>query len=99
MLELYNQKPINIFILDNDKRVNIQFYNIKMKMKPCQFKLFNNYLKKLSSEINEFTENIDLLLVKDGLTITLSLHHFLLLQKGIQTVIKNKFYHKAILLN
>ncbi len=96
MLQLYNEKPIHIFMIENDKRVNVEFCNVKMKMKPCQFRLFNNYLGRLSKEINEHTDSVELLLVKDSLNIAISLNHFLQLCNGVQIVMENKFGLKVI---
>ena len=99
MLQLYNEKPIHIFMHKNDKRINVEFCNVKMKMKPCQFRLFNNYLSQLSKQINEHTDSVELLLVKDNLKITISLNHFLQLCNGVQIVMKKKFGLKEIIQN
>jgi len=99
MLLLYNEKPISIFMLDKDHRVRVEFCNVKMIMKPCQFILFNNYLTNLSRRLDENTDNVELLLVKDSLNITISLIHFLQLCNGVQTVMTKQFGYKSKLLN
>ena len=50
MLQLYDQKPISIFLNNDDQKIRVQFCNIKMKMEMCQFRHFNQYLLRLSSE-------------------------------------------------
>ena len=90
MVQLYNQTPIAIFLTNNDNLIRVNFCNVKMKMKPCQFRFFNNYLSQLSKQINEHTDSVELLLVKDNLKITISLNHFLQLCNGVQIVMKKK---------
>ena len=99
MLQLYDEKPISIFMLEKNRRIRVQFCNVKMKMKPCQFRLFHNYLSKLSESINENTDFVELLLVKDNLNISLSLSHFLQLNNAVKTVMVNKFGDKSRILN
>ena len=41
-------------------------FAMKMKMKPCQFKHFHKYLTNLSKKIDDSTDNVDLLLVRDN---------------------------------
>ena len=52
MLHLYNEKPISIFTIESDVKIRVQFCNVKMKMKPCQFKHFHKYLTNLSKKID-----------------------------------------------
>jgi hypothetical protein len=99
MLQLYNQKPISIFMIDNDHRVGVQFCNVKMKMELCQFCHFNDYLTRLSERIDDKTDNVELLLVKDNLNITISLNHFLQLSNAVKTVMVKKFGDKSRNLN
>ena len=91
MLHLYNEKPISIFTIDSDIRIRVQFCNVKMKMKPCQFKHFHKYLTNLSKKIDASTNYVDLLLVKDNLNISISLNHFLQLCSAVRTVMSKKF--------
>ena len=91
MLHLYNEKPISIFTIDSDVRIRVQFCNVKMKMKPCQFKHFHKYLTNLSKKIDASTNYVDLLLVKDNLNISISLNHFLQLCSAVRTVMSKKF--------
>ena len=99
MLHLYNEKPISIFTIESDIRIRVQFCNVKMKMKPCQFRLFHDYLSRLSKRINENTDFVELLLVKDNLNISLSLSHFLQLNNAVKTVMVKKFGDKSRILN
>ena len=69
MLHLYNEKPISIFTIESDVKIRVQFCNVKMKMKPCQFKHFHKYLTNLSKKIDGSTSSVDLLLVRDNLNI------------------------------
>ena len=99
MLQLYDQKPISIFMIDNDHRVGVEFCNVKMKMKLCQFRHFNDYLTRLSERIDDRTDNVELLLVKDNLNITISLNHFLQLSNAVKTVMEKKFGDRSRILN
>ena len=99
MLQLYDEKPISIFMLEKNRRIRVQFCNVKMKMKPCQFRLFHNYLSRLSKRINENTDFVELLLVKDNLNISISLSHFLQLNNAVKTVMVKKFGDKSRILN
>jgi|TARA_B100001250_G_C19767622_1_gene775523 hypothetical protein len=96
MLHLYDKKPISIFMIDSDIRIRVQFCNVKMKMKPCQFQLFHKYLTSLFKGLDGTTDSVDLLLVKDNLNITISLNHFLQLCKAVQTVMAKNFGIKSI---
>ena len=95
MLHLYNQKPISIFTIESDIRIRVQFCNVKMKMRPCQFKYFHKYLTNLSKKIDGSTNSIDLLLVRDNLNITISLNHFFQLCSAVRTVMSKKFGLKS----
>ena len=99
MLQLYNEKPISIFTIESDVKIRVQFCNVKMKMKPCQFKHFHKYLTNLSKKIDGSTSSVDLLLVRDNLNITISLNHFLQLCSAVQTVMSKKFGLKSIYTN
>ena len=96
MLHLYNEKPISIFTIESDVKIRVQFCNVKMKMKPCQFKHFHKYLTNLSKKIDGSTSSVDLLLVRDNLNITISLNHFLQLCSAVQTVMSKKLGLKSI---
>ena len=91
MLHLYNESPVTISIGNNQKLVNVNFCNIKMKLRFCQFKLFHNYLMGKSEKICPETTHVDLLLVKDNLNVTIELSHFLQLCHGVQSVIAERF--------
>ena len=84
---------------DNDQKIRVQFCNIKMKMKMCQFKHFNQYLVRLSKQINDGTDVVDLLLVKDSLNISISLNHFFQLSHAVALVMAEKFENNKIILN
>ena len=96
MLHLYNEKPISIFTIESDVKIRVQFCNVKMKMKPYQFKHFHKYLTNLSKKIDGSTSSVDLLLVRDNLNITISLNHFLQLCSAVETVMSKKFGLKSI---
>ena len=96
MLHLYDEKPISIFMIDSDIRIRVQFCNVKMKMKPCQFRHFYEYLINLSKGLDGTTDSVDLLLVRDNLNITISLNHFLQLCTAVRTVMAKKFGLEAI---
>ena len=89
MLNLYRKKPVSIYMHEGCGRINIQFCNVQMKLKMCQFKLFNNYLINKSREITPQTPQVKLLLVKNNLTVTVSLKDFLQLMHGVNSVINN----------
>ena len=99
MLQLYDQKPISIFMVDDEYRIRVQFCNVKMRMKICQIRHFHNYLSRLSRHIDENTETVELLLVKDNLNISISLNHFLQLSHAVKVVMAEKFGQKSTILN
>ena len=63
---------------------------IQMKLKMCQFKLFNNYLINVSKKISSSTNQVELLLVKNNLTVTISLNNFLQLMHGVSSVVQKE---------
>ena len=91
MLNVYNQKPVSIFMHEGCGRLVIKFCNIKMKLKACQFKLFNNYLINKSKTISSDTSQVELLLVKSNLTVTVSLSNFLQLMHGVKSVVQKEY--------
>jgi len=91
MLHLYNESFVTISIGDKEKLVNVNFCNIKMKLRFCQFKLFHNYLMAKIEKIQLETTHVDLLLVKDNLNVTIELSHFLQLCHGVQSVMAERF--------
>ena len=62
-----------------------------MKLKACQFKLFNNYLINKSKTITSDTSQVELLLVKSNLTVTVSLSNFLQLMHGVKSVVQKEY--------
>ena len=99
MLNVYNQKPVSIFLHEGCGKIVIKFCNIKMKMKPCQFRLFHRYLTGVSEKINENTETVELFLVKDSLNVTLSLKHYFHLNNAAKTAMAKKFGHGSEVFN
>ena len=91
MLQLYNEKPVLISMKQNKSVFNVEFCNIKMKLKMCQFKLFHNYLMNTSENLTSDTHEVDLLLVRDNLNVTVSLDDFLELSNGVQSVMATEF--------
>ena len=89
MLQLYNEKPISIFMNNNRRRIKIKFCNVVMELKLCLFFHFRNYLYMKSKKLNADTNQVDLLLVRENLTITISLNDFLQLLHGVQVVASN----------
>tara|TARA_X000001036_G_scaffold74726_1_gene66229 strand:- start:220 stop:543 length:324 start_codon:yes stop_codon:yes gene_type:complete len=87
MLNLYRKKPVSIYMHEGCGRINIKFCNVQMKLKMCQFKLFNNYLINKSRQITPKTPQVELLLVQNNLTVTVSLKDFLQLMHGVNSVI------------
>ena len=87
MLPLYNEKPISIFMINNRHRIKIKFCSVTMELKMCQFFHFSNYLYMKSKKINADTNQVELLLVRENLTINISLNHFLQLLHGVQIVV------------
>ena len=99
MLRLYDEKPILIFMKDDDTRIGVDFCNVKMKMRGCQFKLFHNYLFNISKKIIRTTDSVELLLVKDSLRVTISLPHFFQLFNAVGSVMCKKFGKEIIFKN
>ena len=91
MLQLYNEKPVIISMKQNKSVFNVEFCNIKMKLKMCQFKLFHNYLMNTSENLTSDTNKVDLLLVRDNLNVTVSIDDFLELWNGVQSVMVTEF--------
>ena len=99
MIQLYEETPISIFKSDHSSRITLEFCNITMKMKPCQFIRFNNYLDVLEKKIQTNTNFVTLRLVLDDLTVKISLNDFLQLNHGVQTVISKTFKREIVLNN
>ena len=91
MLQLYNKKPILISLIKQNNKISVSFCNIEMKMKSCQFRFFHNYLINKYKKINSSTTDVVLLLVKDNLNVTISLHHFLQLYNAVEVVMEKRF--------
>jgi len=96
---LYDEKPILIFMKDDDSRIGVDFCNIKMRMKPCQFRLFHNYLFNISKKLIATTDKVELVLVKDSLRVTISLPHFFQLFNAVGSVMNKKFGKSIIYKN
>ena len=62
-----------------------------MQLKMCQFKLFDNYLINISKTISADTTRVELLLVKNNLTVKVSLNNFLQLMHGVRSVVQKEF--------
>lgn len=90
MLNLYKKKPVLIYMHEGCAKINIKFCNVQMKLKLCQFKLFNNYLLNKSRKITESTTQVELLLVQNNLTVTVSLNNFLQLMHGVSSVVNKE---------
>ena len=99
MLRLYDEKPIMIFTIDDDVKIGVDFCNIKMKMKPCQFRLFHNYLFSISKKLDESSDTVELLLVKNSLNVTISIGHFFQLFNAVSSVMNKKFGNTIIFQN
>ena len=91
MLQLYNEKPILISMKQNKSIFSVEFCNVKMKLKMCQFKLFHNYLMNMSEKLTSDTTEVDLLLVRDNLNVTVTIDDFLELSNGVQSVMATEF--------
>lgn len=91
MLQLYKEKPVLISMKQNKSIFNVEFCNIKMKLKMCQFKLFHNYLTNISGNLTSDIYEVELLLVRDNLNVTVSLDDFLELLNGVQSVMVKEF--------
>ena len=94
MLQLYKEKPVTISMMNRKRMVNVEFCNVSMNLKFCQFKLFHNYLMNKLREINGETKKINLLLVRDNLNVTISLDDFIQLTHGVESVMLEKFDYK-----
>ena len=90
MLNLYKKKPVSIYMHEGCAKINIKFCNVQMKLKLCQFKSFNNYLLNQSRKITESTTKVELLLVQNNLTVTVSLNNFLQLMHGVSSVVNKE---------
>ncbi len=91
MLNIYNQKPISIFMHEGCGSYIVKFCNVQMQLKMCQFKSFNNYLTNLSKKISSSTTQVELLLVKNNLTVTISINNFLQLMHGVRSVAQKNY--------
>ena len=94
MLQLYKEKPVTISMMNRKRMVNVEFCNVSMNLKFCQFKLFHNYLMNKLREVNGETKKINLLLVRDNLNISISLDDFIQLTHGVESVMLQKFGYK-----
>ena len=94
MLQLYKESPVTISMLDSKRMVNVEFCNISMNLKFCQFKLFHNYLMNKMRDISSDTKEINLLLVRDNLNVTIGLDDFIQLTHGVESVMLHKFGYK-----
>ena len=52
MFQLYNKKNISILWVNKKNKISVNFCNIDMKLKNCQFRLFYYYLNGKSKEIS-----------------------------------------------
>jgi len=94
MLQLYKEKPVTISMMNRKQMVNVEFCNVSMNLKFCQFKLFHNYLMNKLREVNGETKKINLLLVRDNLNVSISLDDFIQLTHGVESVMLQKFAYK-----
>ena len=94
MLQLYKESPVTISMLNKKRMVNVEFCNISMNLKFCQFKLFHNYLMNKMRDISSDTKEINLLLVRDNLNVTIGLDDFIQLTHGVESVMLQKFGYK-----
>ena len=95
MLELYKENPVTISMFNKKRMVNVEFCNISMKLKFCQFKLFHNYLMNKMRDISSDTKQINLLLVRDNLNVTIGLDDFIQLTHGVESVMLQKFGYRT----
>ena len=95
MLQLYKENPVTISMVNKKRMVNVEFCNISMKLKFCQFKLFNNYLMNKMRDISSGTKEINLLLVRDNLNVTISLDDFIQLTHGVESVMLQAFDYRT----
>ena len=94
MLQLYKEKPVTISMMIRKRMVNVEFCNVSMNLKFCQFKLFHNYLMNKLREGNGETKKMNLLLVRDNLNVSISLDDFIQLTHGVESVMLQKFAYK-----
>lgn len=94
MLQLYKEKPITISMMNRKRMVNVEFCNVSMNLKFCQFKLFHNYLMNKLREVNSETTEMNLLLVRDNLNVSISLDDFIQLTHGVESVMLQEFGYK-----
>ena len=95
MLQLYKVNPVTISMFNKKRMVNVEFCNISMNLKFCQFKLFHNYLMNKMRDISSGTKEINLLLVRDNLNVTISLDAFIQLTHGVESVMLQAFDHRT----
>ena len=95
MLQLYKENPVTISMLNKKRMVNVEFCNISMNLKFCQFKLFHNYLMNKMRDISSDTKEINLLLVRDNLNVTIGLDDFIKLTHGVESVMLQKFGYRT----
>jgi len=91
MFQLYNKKNISILWVNKKNKISVNFCNIDMKLKNCQFRLFYYYLNNKSKEINGKIKNVELQLVKENLKVKVSLNDFFYLLNGVEMVMKERF--------
>jgi hypothetical protein len=91
MFQLYNKKNISILWVNKKNKISVNFCNIDMKLKNCQFRLFYYYLNAKSKEINGKIKNVELQLVKENLKVKVSLNDFFYLLNGVEMVMKERF--------
>lgn len=94
MLQLYKENPVTISMLNKKRMFNVEFCNISMNLKFCQFKLFHNYLMNKMRDISSDAKEINLLLVRDNLNVTIDLDDFIQLTHGVESVMLQKFGHR-----
>ena len=94
MLQLYKEKPVTISMMNRRRMVNVEFCNVSMNLKFCQFKLFHNYLMNKLRGVNSGTKEMNLLLVRDNLNVSISLDNFIQLTHGVETVMLQEFGYK-----
>ena len=95
MLQLYKENPVTISMLNKKRMVNVEFCNISMNLKFCQFTLFHNYLMIKMRDISSDTKQINLLLVRDNLNVTIGLDDFIQLTHGVESVMLQKFGYRT----
>ncbi len=81
-------------MINKHNKIDVEFCNVKMKLRYCQFKHFHYYLMRISEKLTSEINTVDLLLVKDNLNITISLNHFLQLLNAVKGVMTEKFGYK-----